>query len=1075
MKAWLRVTLASLALLLPSPAAAQETIVDGLTYMLGWPSTWNAGAPKLVSDGLFYYAVFCGRANSPQLCTVARKRGDGGEPWTFSTRVFWSSQPATVVIDRKGRLNIFFNDYQLKHFRIDVPSVNLDGWLQIATDFLPQVGYLHASYNAVSDEILITFNETAGYRLYVGRKVGEGAWTYAPVPAAPPGAMYLYARTVGRPGRYAILVGEHVFDGLNNRYTSALLFESASAMGPWTTRRVYLVSGANLGIPYENWVLANDLQFDAAGRLRALLHITEGGSGHANPREGLFVLREEDSYAPRYIGNPIEDGFTLYADPSGPLLAFAGYPILGAPYGVLWFRSDDDGLTWQQQAGGFASMVNPALVDLRSGSMIGPDLHLLGAHWDLLGTRAFDKLLFGTVPLSPPNSADRFAYDIVDGDGTLDSTRGFRDVPSGRFYSYLYDRHPDGSFSWTYTYTAGSYSQSYTGDWTGSYRYTNSDGADLSETRVLLTSVSPAALALGSAATLAVNGANFIPGAAIRVNGIARDTTFVSATRLTTGLTPGDATLVGDTTRITVLNPDGATSNGLSVTIGASPATLTSSSANVIGGGIATFTVANGPANPRDWVGWFCPATLGDLDYVDWKYLTNSRTAAASGQAAATITFTAPTGNGAVCMARLFADNGFTRLSSSATVTVTAANPVPAITSLGPDSVPAGNAASVSIAGTNFLPTSVARVNGAARTTTYLSPTLLRVAVLAGDVATVGVNPSITVVTGAPGGGTSNAAVLVVVSAPTVTGPGSSLAGAVSIAVNNGPGNRTDWVGWFCPRTGADSAYIDWKYLNDSRTAPPTGLSSGTVTFQMPAGAGASCEARLFANNGFSLLATSNAIAQLGGGGGGSFQLTMGPTAVDPGGALTVTAVNGGGIPGSRLDWVGLFCPSTSTHAAYVDWHYMNGTKTAPVSAWASPASITFTAPITAGMNCAARLFSNNGFSLLTSSEPVTVRTVVISLTLASAVVSTGGTISVTIANGPGNARDWVGLYCTSAANVTSSDWKYFSGSRTPPGAGTTSATLNFTAPGAAGTCVIRLFADDGFTPIASSANITVQ
>ncbi len=1074
--AWLRLALACLVLLLPARAAAQESevIVDGLSWMIGYPSTWIAGAPKLVSDGLFYYAVFCGRSSSPNLCTVARKRGDGAEAWEVSSRVFWSSQPATVVIDRKGRLNIFFNDYQLKHFRIDVPSVNLDHWLQIATDFFPQVGYLHASYNAVSDEMLITFNETGGYRLYVGRKVGEGPWTYAPAPAAPAGVMYLYARTVGMPGHYAILVGEYAVDGSNTSYTAALLFESTSALGPWTTRQLYRVSGLNVGVPYQNWVLANDLQADHQGRLRALLHITEGGSGHATPRDGLYALREEDGYVPHFVGSPIEDAFSLYADPAGPLVAFAGGATATSQYAISWFTSTDEGQSWQRQAATFPDAVNPVPLDVRSGSMIGPNLHVLASHWNFT-TRAFDQVVFGSIPLSPANTADRFAYDIADSDGTTDSTRGYHDTASGRMFSYVYDRHPDGSFSWTYNYSAGSYTQSYTGDSLGSYHYTNSDGVDLAYDPLTLTTVSPSTITLGAAATLTVNGANFQPGALVRVNGVSRATTFVSSTRLTAPFSPSDATMAPATRSLTVLNADGAVSNALIVTITASPATLTASSASVNAGGTATFTVANGPSNRLDWVGWFCPPGGDDLSYLDWKYFTNSWTAPASGAIGATITFTMPSAAGATCVARLFADNGFTRLVSSATVTAVASNPVPALASLAPASVVAGTATTISVTGTNFVPGSVVRVNGIARTTTFVSGTQLSAALLAGDVATVGVNPSITVFTGAPGGGTSNALTLAVVSTPsnpTVTGPSSSLPGnAVSIAVSNGPGHPTDWVGWFCPRTSADTAYIDWKYLNNTKVAPAGGLTSATVTFQMPA-TGGICEARLFANNGFSMLAAGDPVATAGGG----LQLTLGPGVVAPRGTLTVTAVNGGGMPTSRLAWVGLFCPSASNDAAYIDWQYMNNAKVAPPSAWSSPASITFTAPATAGINCDVRLFSNNGFARMASSAPVSVTAMPLTLTLGSALVSGGGTIPVTIAHGPGPPRDWLARDCGSpGGEMTAFDWKYLNGSRTPPSTGMTAATVTFTAPAAPRSCTVQLFADDSFTRLATSPQISVQ
>jgi hypothetical protein len=84
------------------------------------------------------------------------------------------------------------------------------------------------------------------------------------------------------------------------------------------------------------------------------------------------------------------------------------------------------------------------------------------------------------------------------------------------------------------------------------------------------------------------------------------------------------------------------------------------------------------------------------------------------------------------------------------------ANPVPALTSLAPSSAPAGGAAfTLTVSGSNFLPSSVVQWNGAARTTTFVSSTQLTAAIAAGDIATAG-TAQVTVVNPAPGGGPSN-------------------------------------------------------------------------------------------------------------------------------------------------------------------------------------------------------------------------------------------------------------------------------------------------------------------------------
>jgi predicted NAD/FAD-binding protein len=54
----------------------------------------------------------------------------------------------------------------------------------------------------------------------------------------------------------------------------------------------------------------------------------------------------------------------------------------------------------------------------------------------------------------------------------------------------------------------------------------------------------------------------------------------------------------------------------------------------------------------------------------------------------------------------------------------------------------------------------------------------------------------------------------------------------------------------------AATVYLNWKYLNDTRTMPATGVPSAELTFTMPLTPD-QYELRFFANNGFTLLAVS--------------------------------------------------------------------------------------------------------------------------------------------------------------------------------------------------------------------------
>jgi hypothetical protein len=201
--------------------------------------------------------------------------------------------------------------------------------------------------------------------------------------------------------------------------------------------------------------------------------------------------------------------------------------------------------------------------------------------------------------------------------------------------------------------------------------------------------------------------------------------------------------------------------------------------------------------------------------------------------------------------------------SNGVVLTVGPPNPVPTLTTISPTSVTAGGAAfPLTLTGTNFVDNSVVQVDGAARATTFVDAAHLTAQLTAADRASGGTH-AITVTTPTPGGGTSNAQTLTVVG-PQITAGSPSVApgGMMTFEVTNGPGNQLDWVALVCPATASDIAFVDWKYLANTRTPPSGGLTTATITFATPSGLvlGNTCNARLLANNGFMLLATSSTV-----------------------------------------------------------------------------------------------------------------------------------------------------------------------------------------------------------------------
>src|SRR6266850_1795979 len=172
--------------------------------------------------------------------------------------------------------------------------------------------------------------------------------------------------------------------------------------------------------------------------------------------------------------------------------------------------------------------------------------------------------------------------------------------------------------------------------------------------------------------------------------------------------------------------------------------------------------------------------------------------------------------------------------------------------------------------------------------------------------------------------------------------------------------------------------------------------------------------------------------------------------------------------PGNAGDWVGLYAAGAAD-SSYVDWKYLNGTRTKPGGGVAG-ATVTFTLPVTTGTYNVRFFLNDSSFKLATSATIATP-----SVTASPTSAALGGNVTATIADGPGNAGDWVGLYAAGAADSTYVDWKYLNGTRTKPGAGMTGATVTLTLPATTGTYNVRFFLNDSTLKLGTSETITVS
>jgi hypothetical protein len=284
------------------------------------------------------------------------------------------------------------------------------------------------------------------------------------------------------------------------------------------------------------------------------------------------------------------------------------------------------------------------------------------------------------------------------------------------------------------------------------------------------------------------------------------------------------------------------------------------------------------------------------------------------------------------------------------------------------------------------------------------------------------------------------------------------------------PSTSTDWIGLYQPGA-ANTAYIEWMYVSCSK-APGNPQPSGSCPFVVPTSlAPGVYELRLLANDGFTVLATSNGVTIAP---TTKTFLTASPSTISVGGTLTATWQ--GILSPTSTDWIGLYQQSNPDFTAYIDWFYVDCSKT-PGSPRASGSCPFVVPPSLAPGTYVLRLFSDNGFSQLSASNNFIVTSgATATLTASPTTISAGGALTATW-NGIASpsATDWIGLYLPGTSNMAYIDWMYVSCNKNP-GSTLPSGSCPFVVPAsvAPATYELRLVGNNGFTSLAVSNFVQV-
>jgi len=179
---------------------------------------------------------------------------------------------------------------------------------------------------------------------------------------------------------------------------------------------------------------------------------------------------------------------------------------------------------------------------------------------------------------------------------------------------------------------------------------------------------------------------------------------------------------------------------------------------------------------------------------------------------------------------------------------------------------------------------------------------------------------------------------------------------------------------------------------------------------------------------------------------------------------ITVNFSNGLGNP---KDWVGIYKPDgVPGDVGSTRWSYVSGTTTAGEGL--TDGAITFAGGLPAG-SYVARFFENDGYTQIADAVAFTVVNPP-GVSTSKAKYGPGESITINFSDGPGNPKDWVGLYRPdmTPGDVGSLVWAYVSGTDTA-GEGLTDGSVTFANGMAVGDYKAIYFENDGYGQLAST------
>ena len=282
----------------------------------------------------------------------------------------------------------------------------------------------------------------------------------------------------------------------------------------------------------------------------------------------------------------------------------------------------------------------------------------------------------------------------------------------------------------------------------------------------------------------------------------------------------------------------------------------------------------------------------------------------------------------------------------------------------------------------------------------------------------------------------------------------------VSANYKFGPGLTKDWVGIYQKgQTPGGPASTVWSYVN---TTGGNTLNTGTLSLSKALTANKEYFAAFFTNDGYTEVAPRVTFYV-----GNTPTLTGSQAAYPSGGTASITYSNAPGVNGS--DWIGCYKVGQvpgSTGVTSTVWHYLST---------GASGTMTFSFSGLPDGYYVANYFVNGGYTAIGNTVAFAVGSNISTATISKNALAYGEPFSVTYSNGPGNLKDYIGVFLANATpggSAPGDKLQYYIYADT---LGSANATVNITTPLPSGSYKAALFINDSYSSASNYVTFTIS